>query len=48
MHNNDRKTPYIDIYIDLLSINFTVRALALCLPFDKWFWNLHFANNIII
>ena len=24
LHNNDYKTPYIDIYIDLLSINFNL------------------------
>ena len=24
LHNNDCKTPYIDIYIDLLSINFNL------------------------
>ena len=27
LHNNDCKTPYIDIYIDLLSINFNLLSL---------------------
>ena len=26
----------------------TVSTLALCLPLDQWFWNLHFTNNNII
>ena len=27
LHNNDCKTPYIDIYIDLLSINFNLLSV---------------------
>ena len=27
LHNNDYKTPYIDIYIDLLSINFNLLSV---------------------
>ena len=27
LHNNDCKTPYIDIYIDLLSINFNLLSI---------------------
>ena len=27
LHNNDFKTPYVDIYIDLLSINFTLLSI---------------------
>ena len=38
----------IDIYIDLLSINFNLIYTTLCLPLDQWFWNLHFTNNNII
>ena len=29
LHNNDYKIPYIDIYINLLSINFTVRNCSI-------------------
>ena len=38
LHNYDYETPCIDIYIDLLSINFNkffVRTLTLCLPSDQ-------------
>ena len=38
----------LDIYVDLLSINFNLLSilalLALCLPLDQWFWNLHVTN----
>ena len=27
LHNNDSKTPYTDIYIDLLSINFNLLSI---------------------
>ena len=27
LHNNDYKTPYIDIYIDLLSIDFSLLSI---------------------
>ena len=29
LHNNDCETPYIDIYIDLLSINFNLLSVLL-------------------
>ena len=29
LHNNDCKTPYIDIYIDFLSINFNLLSILL-------------------
>ena len=29
LHKNDYETPYIDIYIDLLSINFNFMSLLL-------------------
>ena len=48
MHNYDFKTPYVDIYTDLLPINFNllpVLYLALCLPSDQWFWNLYLTKQ---
>ena len=48
LDNNDCETPYIGIYIDLLSINFTVHTLALCLPLDQWLWRLYCTNNYMI
>ena len=47
MHNIDCKTPYIDIYIDLLLI-YCPYTVGLWLPSDQWFWNQHFTNNHII
>ena len=32
--NNDCETPYIDIYIDLLSINFNLMSALLCYVYD--------------
>ena len=39
LHNNDCEIPYIEIYIDLVSINLTS---------DQWFWNLYCTNNNLI
>ena len=46
LHKNDCKTPYTDIYIDLLSINFNL--LYHCFWSDQWFWNLYCNNNNMI
>ena len=49
LHNNNCETPYIDIYIDLLSINFNLLSvLQHCLSSDQLFWNLYCTNNNMI
>ena len=49
LHNNDCKIPYIDIYIDLLSINFNLLSVHFSfIPSDQWFCNQYFTNNHII
>ena len=52
LHNNYCKKPYIEIYIDLLSVNFNLLSVLLHyahqrLP-DQWFWNLYCDSNNII
>ena len=35
LHNNDCETPYIDIYIDLLWINFNLMSVLLCYVYHQ-------------
>ena len=47
LHINDCETPYIDIYIDLLSISLTLLSVLLHCSYNQVsdLWNLYCINN---
>ena len=47
LHINDSETPYIDIYIDLLSINLTLLPVLLHCSYNQVsdLWNLYCTSN---